>query len=128
MVSKYTRLSLTGTINSAGAVDVYSDKIIRGKIKAVFLDRPAGTVAVTIQTDELVSQKIVELSAGNTDVVIYPRVQVASNDGTLLNNSNDGTAVSKLWDEFVVFSRLRLVCASGTATQVVKVVVIYEEY
>jgi hypothetical protein len=128
MVSKYTRLSLTGTIDATGAVDVYSDKIIRGKIKSVLVDYPAATVAVTVQTDELVSQKIVELGAANTDKVFYPRVQVCSNDGTLLNNSNDGTAVSKLWDEFVVFSRLRLVCASGTAAQVVKVVVIYEEY
>jgi hypothetical protein len=128
MVSKYTRVSLSGTISSAGAIDVYSDKIIRGKIEAVYVDYPAGTVAVTVQTDELVSQKIVELGAANTDKVYYPRVAVQSNAGADLNNSYDNTAVTKLYDNYVVFSRLRLVCASGTAGQVVKVAVVYEEY
>jgi hypothetical protein len=128
MVSKLTRVSLSGTVNSSGVIDVYSEGVIRGKIEAVYIDYPAGTVAVTLQTDELVSQKVLELSAANTDKVFYPRVQVCQNDGTLLNNSNDGTAVTKLWDKFTVFSRLRLVCASGTNTQVVKVVVVFEEY
>lgn len=128
MVSKYTRLSLSGTIDATGALSVYSDKIVRGKIEAVHIDRPAGTVAVKIETDELVKQEIVDLSAGNTDVVLYPRVQVNEADGSALNNFDDGAESTILVDNFVVFGRLRLVCASGTATQVVKVVVVYEEY
>lgn len=128
MVSKYTRLTLEGTINVAGAIDVFSDRLVRGRIMMVHVDYPAATVEVTLQSEEPVVQKVLELAAANTDRVFYPRVQACSNDGTLLNNSNDGTDETELWDNYVVFGRLRLVCASGTATQVVRVVVVYEEY
>ena len=128
MVSKFTRLSLSGTLDASGELSVYSSKIIRGLIKAVYVDRPAGNVEVKVETDELVKQEIIDLSTANTDVVIYPRVPVQTNAGADINNSNDGTAVTKLFDDYVVFGRLRLVCEGGTATQVVKVVLVYEEY
>jgi hypothetical protein len=126
MVVKLRSVNLKGTIDSTGAIDVYSDKIIRGKIEAVYIDYPANTVAVDLKTDELVSQTILDLAAANTDKVYYPRVQVCQYDGTLLNNSYDNTAVTKLWDKFVVYSRLRLVCASGTEDDEVSVMVVYE--
>jgi hypothetical protein len=128
MVSKYTRVTLTGTINSSGAVDVYTDKIVRGNIKAVHIDYPAATVAVKITTDELVAQDIVDLGAANTDRIIYPKTPAQTKAGVDINNSYDNAAITKLYTDFVVFSRLRLVCASGTVAQIVKVNIIYEEY
>jgi hypothetical protein len=128
MASKYTRVSLSGTLDKTGAADVYSDRTIRGKIESVLINYPASTVAITISTDEIVSQKIIELSADNTDRVIYPRVPLQTNAGVDINNSFDNTSLTKLVGHYVVFSRLRLVCSSGSEDEIVKVIVIVEEY
>jgi len=126
MPNKIQRVRISsGAIAADGSATAYSSQPICGKILSVFVDYPAGTCTVDIDTDgELKSQKIVDLAAANTDVVYYPRTYAQKTDGTtLLYTTGEEVPV-----EFVVNGRLKLTIASGTATQEVTVDVLYEEY
>jgi len=125
MPNKIQRVRLKGTIDASGDAEVYS-KPIRGKILAVHVDYPAATCTVDIDTDELKPQKIIDLSAANTDAVYYPRTACEDNNGSDLVYLSTDTAVVPT--EFVVIGRLKLTVASGTEDQVVTVDVYFEEY
>jgi len=127
MAGKITKYKLTGTIAS-NAINIYTSHVVRGKIIAVQVDYPAHTVTVDLLTDEAVPQTILDLAAANTDVTIYPRTPVQDYTGADIDLSDaEGGNVAK-YDNFCVFSRLNLVCASGTNGEVVTVHVYVEEY
>lgn len=125
MPSKIQRVRMSGTIAAAGTATAYSSPIC-GKIIAVLVDYPAAACTVDIDTDgELVAQKIVDLASASTDAVYYPRVNVCDNTGAATVIYGTGNEVAT---EFVVNGRLKLSIASGTATQVVTVDVLYEAF
>lgn len=124
MPSKIQKVRInSGAIAAGGGATAYSSPI-HGKILAVHVDYPANTCTVDIDTEELKAQKILDLSAANTDAVYYPRTPIQVNTGT--NITYNGTQV--VYTEFVVASRLLLTIASGTAGQSVTVDVVYEAY
>jgi hypothetical protein len=126
MPSKIQRVRISsGAIAADGTATAYSSPIC-GKILAVEIDYPAATCTVDIDTDgELKAQKILDLAAANTDVALYPRVNVCDNTGAATIIYGTGNEVAT---EFVVNGRLKLAIASGTATQVVTVDVFYEAF
>lgn len=128
MASKITKYKLSGTISAAGTVDVYSGHVARGRIVTVQVDYPAHTVTVDLKTDEAVAQTILDLAAANTDVTIYPRTPVQDYTGSDVDLSDAEGGNTAQYEEFCVFGRLRLVCASGTAAETVTVHVYVEEY
>lgn len=113
----------SGTIAADGTASAYSTPI-RGKILAVGVDYPAGTCTVDLDSDgEASAQKILDLSAANTDKTYYPRVAVQDITGTAV--TYDGT--NEIYEPFVVYGRVKLSVASGTAGQSVSVYLVVEE-
>ena len=114
----------------SGAIDVSGDASeysipIRGRILSVQIDYPAHACTVDLDSDEAVSQKIIDLSSASTDAVYYPRTPVCNNSGSE-NVYFEGT--NKVHTEFTVFGRVKLTIASGTATEKVKAYLLVEEY
>ena len=114
----------SGAISALGAAEAYSIPV-RGRILSVHVDYPTNTCTIDLDTDEAVSQKIVDLAAANTDAVYYPRTPVCSNAGAE-NVYFEGT--NKVHTEFVVFGRIKLTIASGTADEIVNVSILVEEW
>jgi len=113
----------SGAISAAGTASAYSVPI-RGRILAVGIDYPAHTCTVDLDSDgEASAQKILDLSAANTDATYYPRVQVHDNTGTGV--TYDGT--HEIYEPFVVYGRVKLSVASGTEGESVKVYLMVEE-
>ena len=123
-MTRITKYSITSpAIDASGDAVAYSVPI-RGKVLAVGVDYPANTCTVDLDSDgEASAQKIVDLAAANTDVTVYPRTP--SQDITGADVTYDGT--NEIYEPFVVYGRVKLTIASGTATQVVKVNLIVEE-
>lgn len=114
----------SGAIAAAGTATAYSVPI-RGKILAVGVDYPANTCTVDLDSDgEASAQKILDLAAANTDATYYPRVPVCVNTGaeTILYSTGN-----KVCEPYVVYGRIKLSIASGTATQSVSVYLVVEE-
>lgn len=117
------KYKISGTITAAGTATSYSTAI-RGKILAVGVDYPANTCTVDLDSDgEANAQKILDLAAANTDATYYPRVAVHDNAGTGV--TYDGT--NEIYEPFVVYGRVKLSVASGTAGQSVSVYLVVEE-
>jgi len=114
----------SGAIDSSGDASAYST-VVRGKVLAVWVDYPTNTCTVDLDTDEAVSQKIVDLSAANTDAVYYPRTPVCNNAGA---ETVYFESTNKVHTEFVIFGRIKLTVASGTADEEVNAYVLLEEY
>lgn len=125
---RITKHKITGTIDASGNIDVYSANVVRGHIVAVQIDYPAATVEVDLKTGEAVEQVILDLAAANTDRTVYPVTPLHDYTGTAIDLSDAQGGDTAQNERFCVFGRLRLVCASGTATQVVTVHVYVEEY
>lgn len=128
MASKYTLYKLSGTVDSSGDISETHNSIARGKVEAVYIDYPSNNVEVKVETDEIVNQDIVDLSAANTDTVIYPRAQVSDTNGAGLLNYDDGTNTTDLVERLAVFGKLTLTCSNGTTDDKVTVGVLVEEY
>ena len=111
-------------IAADGSATVYTPNI-NGKIVAVKVYYPTNTCTVDLDSDEGVSQKIINLAAANTDAVYYPRTPVCNNAG---NESVTYDGTNKVHDEFIVYGRVLLTIASGTAGEAVKVDIIVEEF
>lgn len=123
---RLTSYRMTATIDAFGngtATTSTDQSNPRGKIYAVEIDYPAGTVAVTLSSSNLFKQTILQLAASNTDAVKYPRATVKDYQGTDL--TYDGT--HKVPTEFIAFGSLTLDLASGTTGQSVTVIVYVEE-
>lgn len=113
----------SGAIDSSGDAVAYSIPI-RGKIIAVGINYPAATCTVDLDSDgESSAQKILNLSAANTDITYYPRTPVQDVLGA--DVTYDGT--NEIYESFAVYGRIKLTIASGTATQEVSVDLIVEE-
>lgn len=113
----------SGAIAADGSATAYSSTI-RGKILAVGVDYPAHTCTVDLDTDgEASSQKIIDLSAANTDATYYPRTPAQDNTGT--DVTFDGT--NEIYTPFVVYGRVKLTIASGTEAETVSVYLTVEE-
>lgn len=114
----------SGAIAADGSASAYSVPI-RGKILAVGVNYPTNTCTVDLDSDgEASAQKIMDLAAANTDATYYPRTPVCIYTGaeTVLTY----TAL-KVYEPFVVYGRVKLTIASGTAAEEVKVYLIVEE-
>lgn len=113
----------SGTIAADGTASAYSTPI-RGKILAVGVDYPAHTCTVDLDSDgEASAQKILDLSAASTDKTYYPRKAVEDNTGTAV--TYDGT--NEIYEPYVVYGRVKLSVASGTAGESVSVYLVVEE-
>lgn len=92
---------------------------------AVGVDYPAHTCTVDLDSDgEASDQKILDLAAANTDKTYYPRTPVSIYTGaeTVLSY----TAL-KVYEPFVVYGRVKLSVAAGTAGDSVSVYLMVEE-
>jgi hypothetical protein len=122
-MSTIRKYKVSATIAADGTASAYTSPV-RGRILAVGIDYPANTCTVDLDSDgEAAAQKIIDLSAANTDVVRYPRKAVEDNTGTAV--TYDGT--NEIYEPFVVFGRVKLSVASGTEDETVSVTLIVEE-
>ncbi len=101
---------------------------IRGKILAVGVNYPTNTVTVDLDSDgEASAQKVLDLAAANTDVTIYPRTPVQDYTGADVDLSDAEGGNTAQYEHFVVYGRIKLSLASGTAGDTVSVDLIVEE-
>jgi len=123
-MSKITKYKISATI-AAGATSASAYSIpIRGKVLAVGVDYPTHTCTVDLDSDgEASAQKVLDLAAANTDITYYPRT--SSQDNTGADVTFDGT--NEIYEPFVVYGRIKLSLASGTATETVTVYLMVEE-
>jgi len=125
-IRKYRILS--GAIDSSGDASVTTAHAIYGKVIAVGVNYPAATCEVDLDTvGDATAQKIVNLAAANTDVVIYPRVALEDVTGTALDPSDAQGGDTALYGEFAVAGPITLTIASGTEGQSVIVDILVEE-
>ncbi len=122
-ITKYKISS--GSIAADGTASAYSGEVIRGKILAVGIDYPTNTCTVDLDSDgEASAQKILDLAAANTDKTYYPRTPVHTYTGaeTVL-----WFTALKVHEPFVIYGRVKLSIASGTAGESVTVYLMVEE-
>ena len=125
MVSKYTRIRLSGTTDAAGDATVTSSKAYRGNVKAILfnitnLDATADT-AITSPGD-VVTQALFTLTNSGTDVVVYPKKLAVDNVNGAL------TATGNIYTEYTIFSTIKAVVAQGGATKAFVIDIYVEEY
>ena len=124
-MSKITKYKISATI-AAGETTASAYSVpIRGRVMAVGVDYPAHTCTVDLDSDgEASDQKILDLAAANTDKTYYPRTPVSIYTGaeTVLSY----TAL-KVYEPFVVYGRVKLSVAAGTAGDSVSVYLMVEE-
>ena len=122
---KIRNYKISATI-AAGATTASAYSVpIRGRIIAVGVNYPTNTCTVDLDSDgEASDQKILDLAAANTDKTYYPRTPVCTYTGaeTVLTY----TAL-KVHEPFVVYGRVLLTVASGTAGDTVSVYIVVEE-
>ena len=86
---------------------------VHGELLAVYVDyvdSPPGTTDVTLSDEsDPAAESIVSLANANTDVKLYPRRPLETNDGTDL--TYDGTR--KVYGPYVVHGRLKAVIAQA---------------
>jgi len=92
-------------------------RLIKGEILSVEINYPTNTCTVDLDSQEAITQKIVDLAADNTDKVVYPTISAQDNTGSAV--TYDGTNEIKV--PFVVHGRIKLSIASGTETEEVTV-------
>lgn len=101
---------------------------IRGRILKIGVDYTTNACTVDLDTDgETNAQKILDLSSSSTDATYYPMVALHDNTGSALDLSDSQGGDVAMYGNFVVYGRLLLTLASGTATHSVTVHVTVEE-
>ena len=114
----------SGAIAADGSASAYS-VAIRGRILAVGVDYPTNTCTVDLDSDgEASAQKILDLAAANTDATYYPRTPVCIYTGA---ETVFWYTALKVYEPFVVYGRVKLTIASGTAGESVSVYLVVEE-
>lgn len=127
-MTKITKYTVTATI-AAGATtaEAYFNPL-RGKILAVGVNYDTNTCTVDLDSDgEASAQKILDLAAANTDVTIYPRTPVQDYTGADVDLSDTEGGNTAQYEHFVVYGRVKVSLASGTAGESVTVDLIVEE-
>ena len=98
---------------------------IRGRIIAVGVNYPTNTCTVDLDSDgEASAQKILDLAAANTDKTYYPRTPVCTYTGA---EEVIWNTAMKVHEPFMVYGRILLTVASGTAEETVSVSIMVEE-
>jgi len=117
----------SGSIAADGSAIAYSVPI-RGKILAVGVGYPAHTCTVDLDSQgEATDQKILDLAAASTDATYYPRTPVHTYTGTAVDLSDTEGGNNAQYESFVVYGRIKLTIASGTAAESVSVYIMVEE-
>jgi len=110
---QFSTAAAAGSAGSATATG-YSAPV-QGKVLAVhvdYQDSPPATTDFTLSDeDDPASEAIVSLANANSDVKLYPRRQIESNDGTDL--TYDGTR--GVYEAYVVHGRLNATIAQADA-------------
>jgi hypothetical protein len=118
----------TATIAAGATTATAYSPTIRGKILKIGVDYNTAACTVDIDTDgETNAQKILDLASANTDATYYPMVALQDNTGTALDLSDTEGGDVAMYGYFVVYGRIKLSLASGTATHSVTVHVTVEE-
>jgi len=112
----------SGALDGTGTATAYSP-LINGKILSVEVNYPSNACTVDIDSQEGVSQKILDLASASTDAVVYPRVALEDNTGTALDLSDTEGGDTAVYGHFIVHGRLKLTIASGTQNDEVVVFV-----
>jgi len=127
-MSQIRKYKVSATIAAGETTASAYSSPIRGRILAVGIDYPSHTCTVDLDSDgEAVAQKILDLSAANTDIVYYPRTPVHTYDGSAVDLSDTEGGDTAQYEPFVVYGRVKLSVASGTAGDTVSVYIIVEE-
>ncbi len=127
-MTRITKYKVSATIALGETTAISYSVPIRGRILAVGINYPSNTCTVDLDSDgEAAAQKVLDLAAANTDVVIYPRTLVQDNTGTDVDMSDAQGGDVKKYEYFVVYGRIKLSLASGTALDTVSVDLIVEE-
>ena len=118
----------TATIAAGASTATAYSPPIRGRILKIGVDYNTAACTVDLDTDgETNAQKILDLSSSSTDATYYPRVALHDNTGSALDLSDGEGGDTAMYGYLVVYGRLLLSLASGTATHSVTVHVTVEE-
>jgi len=122
---KIRKYKISATI-AAGATTASAYSVpIRGRIIAVGVNYPTNTCTVDLDSDgEASDQKILDLAAANTDKTYYPRTPVCIYTGA---ETVTWFTAMKVYEPFMVYGRIKLSVASGTAADIISVNVMVEE-
>lgn len=126
MVSKITRLKISGTTDSSGDATVYS-KNFTGKVLVLQTDvngLDAGADTTITSDGDLSAQTLLDLTDTNTNATYYPRIPAQDNAGS--DVTFDGS--NEIYTEFVVSGRLKAVIAQGGDTKDFVIWALVEEY
>ena len=119
------KINITATIAAGETTASATSETIHGKILSVEVNYPTNTVTVDLDTvGEQKAQKIMDLAAANTDVTYYPRTPVSTYTGA---ETVVWYTALKVYEPFVVFGKITLSLASGTAGEAVTVGITLEE-
>ena len=127
-MTRITKYKISATI-AAGETTASAYSIpIRGKVLAVGVNYDTNTCTVDLDSDgEASAQKVLDLAAANTDVTIYPRTPVQDYTGANVDLSDAEGGNTAQYEPFLVYGRVKLSLASGTATETVTVYLMVEE-
>jgi len=124
-MGKIRKYKISATI-PAGDTGITAYSVpIRGRIIAVGVNYPTNTCTVDLDSaGEASAQKILDLAAANTDKTYYPRTPVSTYTGA---ETVTWFTAMKVYEPFMVYGRILLTVASGTAEDTVSVHVMVEE-
>jgi len=127
-MSNIRKYKVSATIATGETTASAYSSPIRGRILAVGIDYPSNTCTVDLDSDgEASAQKILDLAAANTDVTYYPRTPVHTYDGSAVDLSDAEGGNTAQYEPFVIYGRVKLSVASGTAGDTVSVYLVVEE-
>ena len=124
---KFTTGAASGTTGTGDATATGYSQPIAGKILAVYVDYqdspPGATTDFTLSGEnDPASESIISITNSATDIKIYPRRVLETNDGTDI--TYDGTR--KVYGEYVVVGRLEATIAEANTGDYVDVSVWFE--
>lgn len=101
----------------------------QGKLLAVEIDYPSTATEVDLDTVGAIGteEKLMNLADSNTDTKVYPRVQVHDVTGSNLDLSDAQGGDTKVYDYFVINSKIKLSLASGADGEIVTVRLFLED-
>ena len=124
-MSRITKYKISATIPAGDTGATAYSIPIRGRILAVGVDYPTHTCTVDLDTDgEASAQKILDLATATTDATYYPRTPVCIYSG---GETVFWEGTNKVYEPFVVYGRIKLTVAGGTAEETVSVYLMVEE-
>ena len=128
-MGKVRTVTIAHTLSGGTSGSTTTETTHTGKILAIEVDYPATATEVDLDTVSNVGpdEKIMNLADSSTDVKVYPRVQVEDVTGSALDLSDAEGGNTKVFDYFVINSKLKLSLASGTTTQTTTIRVFIEE-